>query len=135
LASILKHIPGIGLVDPTSIQNANYEFKQAVVDTSDNSLTVLYADPISEAGVYLYEVRIVGIESVTSNAVFKRSFTAYKTDTSLTILTPQSDYTQKTNPAWNVAITSDSNNVLINVMGSESANIHWVTSITKTMGF
>jgi hypothetical protein len=63
MASVLINIPGTGPVDPLSIKNAHYEYQQATTDTVDNTATLLYLDLISENGVYLYEVRVVGIES------------------------------------------------------------------------
>jgi hypothetical protein len=134
MASVLINIPGTGPVDPLSIKNAHYEYQQATTDTVDNTATLLYLDLISENGVYLYEVRVVGIESEVSNAVFKRSFTAYKNDSGLFILTPQSDYTQKTDPTWSLQIMSEGSGVALKVVGSASAQIHWVATVTKTIG-
>ncbi|MEZ0208596.1 MAG: hypothetical protein ACAH17_00260 [Candidatus Paceibacterota bacterium] len=94
----------------------------------------MYRDQVERDGVYLYELRVIGVQSATANAAFKRSFTVYRSGGATSILAVQSDYTFKTNASWGLSILNDGD-VVVNVVGDDLAPINWVLSLTKTMGF
>jgi hypothetical protein len=133
MASNYIGLPGSGIVDPTNVSNANYEYKQASLQTVTNAEAEIYRDVVAGLGIFLYEVRVIGVQSSEANAVFKRSFTVYKTVDALSILAIQSDYTFKTDSSWAVNIVNDGD-VAIKVTGAISETVNWVFTLTKTMG-
>lgn len=134
MASKYIGLPGTGAVDPTAVGNAHYQYNQASIQTQNNSPTEIYRDGVTEDGIYLFEIRVVGVQSATANAVFKRSFTVYRVGGLLSILAVQSDYTFKTDAGWTIAIVNDGA-VTVSVTGHPSENVNWVLTVTKTMGF
>lgn len=121
------------VTDPTKVRNANYEYLQNGVTTTDGTTTTAYTDTLIDDGIYMYELRTVGVNSAFNFASFRRTFTVYRTAGTATVLDISSDYTKRTDAAYGVSINSNNSSIIVSVTGKNTQTIRWFATLTKTM--
>lgn len=119
-----------GPIDPTRLINENFSFLQQQLQTTDNLYHTIFSETLSNPGILMYELRIIGKGAVDFLSI-KRTFTVLKTESTTELLDISSDYTKRTDATWNVTAFVDNNDIIIQVKGALVVN--WAAQIVKTI--
>lgn len=131
----------IDRISPTKINDAqNGRFETSII-TNHGSPVNAFSLACAEEGCWMLELKVTARRlgglagSPGDGASFRRSFRVKSVGSSVTLHDVQSDYTSRDDSRMNVAVTVNSTDVVVSVVGVEQNNIKWnidvLTNINK----
>ena len=124
-----------GKLKVDNASKANYELRQAEVQTTDATATTVQTIAVPTDSEILVEARVLGRRASNGNsAAYVRTARFKNVGGTVTIHNLQTDYTSEDVGAWNATLIASGTNAIVQVVGAASSTIDWaVTSIVQIM--
>jgi hypothetical protein len=117
-----------------SAANANLEFSQAQVSTTNSTVTAIATIPVPTDSALYIEATIIGKRtggtagSAQDAAVYVRTARFKNVGGTVSISNLQSDYTSEDQFTWNATLAVSGTNAVVNVAGAANNNINWTVN-------